>query len=267
MNTARRRDDLIARRHHLGHTHESLAEAIGASVSAVSAWERGVRTPRGRLRRQLATALEVNLAELNQLLDPEDPASLSGHEVPGWLTLYESLVHAAGAVRHVEKSQIPGLLQTRRYATVIERIGPVPLSDEEVVRRVDTRMARQAVLHREVAPLQLTSLMAETVLYDRPGGREVMAEQLDHLDRMARRPNVEIRIVPADGSAAAAPCGFELIVQPDHQAPFLAVYFGPDGPHYVERPDVADIFTATFDYLADVALSAAESSRLIRSLF
>ena len=265
-NGNRRRVELIARRELVGHTHESLAEKIEASVSAISSWERGRRTPRGRLRRELALALGVNLAKLDHLLDPAAPPQLDGHQVQAWLTHYESLVHAAGAVRHVEKALVPGLFQTEGYANVIERYGPIRLTDEEIIRRVDLRIARQSVLDRKPEPLQLTVLMAETVLYEIVGSPEIMTDQLDHLDRLARRPNIELRLIPADGRSAGALGGFELLIRPDETAPFLAVSFEVDGSRYVEHPEVLNIFNASYDYLASVSLSPPDSIRTIRTI-
>jgi transcriptional regulator with XRE-family HTH domain len=266
MADGERRSELIARREYVGHTHETLATEIGASVSAVSSWERGLRTPRGRLRRELARALEINLAQLDHLLDPATPPALNGHDVPRWLTLYESLVHSAGAVHHVEKTQVPGLLQTPAYAALIERIGPIPLTDDQVHQRVEIRTARQHALTRPDNPLRLTALISQTVLDEQIGTPQIMAEQLDHLDRASRTPNIEIRLIPPDGSSAAAPCGFELLTQPGHHTPFLAVYFATDGPHYVEQADTVTAFTTIFDYLERLALPATESRRLIQTI-
>jgi hypothetical protein len=215
------------------------------------------------MRRNLAEALEVSLVDLDRLLGIEPPIELNGHRVPSWLSTYDSLVLAAGQLDMVEKAQIPGMLQTKAYAATIERYGPLQLSDEQLIERVDGRLARQAVLHRRDDPLELVVLLAEGVLRETVGTAETMIEQLDHLLEMAERPNINLRLMPSDGRAACALGNFDLLTRPGESRPFLVAAFTVPGPDYVERPEVVQIFLATYHYLSEIALSPIDSIRLI----
>ncbi|GAB3474156.1 helix-turn-helix domain-containing protein [Amycolatopsis cihanbeyliensis] len=61
---------LAARREALGFTQEALAQQLGTELSTVGRWERGTLTPQPWRRPDLATALQVSLTELDELLNP-----------------------------------------------------------------------------------------------------------------------------------------------------------------------------------------------------
>jgi transcriptional regulator with XRE-family HTH domain len=247
-------------------TQESLAHHLHVAVSTVTKWEQGTRVPATGTRRKVAEALQLSLIDLDRLLGIEPAIELDSHEVPSWLNTYESLVQAAGRLDMVEKAQIPGLLQIKAYAAAIERYGPLTLTDEQVMERVDVRLARQAALHREVDPLELVALIAESVLHEVVGGSEVMTEQLDYLMEMAERPNITVRLLPSDGRAACALGNFDLLTRPGDPGPFLVAAFSVVGPDYVERPELVRIFRTNYDYLASVALTPTETTRRIRDI-
>jgi transcriptional regulator with XRE-family HTH domain len=261
-----RRDALIARRVHLDFTQESLAHVIGVGVSTVAKWEAGRRIPAPGIRTPLAEALQVSLIDLDRLLGIEPPIELNRHEVPSWLNTYESLVQAAGSLAVVERSAVHGLLQTKAYAATVERYGPVALTDNQVIERVDLRLARQAVLYREVDPLGLTILLSESVLHHVVGDPGIMQEQLDHLAEVAQRPNVDLRLLPTDGREICSPTGFELLTRPGDYQPFMAVTASVGGPSYIEDPLQVDRWLATWRYLDATALPATETTRRLKMI-
>jgi transcriptional regulator with XRE-family HTH domain len=248
-----------------GYTQESLAEAIGASVGTVRAWEIGNRLPGPRFRQPLARVLGLSVHQVNGLFGIRTPAVLNGHRVPRWLNTYESLVLEVERLGEVEFIAVPGLLQTKRYAEAAERSTELPLTDDQLLASVERRLARQAVLYREPDPLQLVTVLAEGVLLDRVGGPAVMVEQLDHLAEMARRPNVELRIL-GPGRAPAAIGGFELLSRPGEADPFMICTFDVGGPRYHEDPWLVARFASRFDHLVDTALSPTETLSRIREI-
>jgi transcriptional regulator with XRE-family HTH domain len=252
------RRELAAKRLQAGYSQARFADAIGASMNAVRAWEQGWSMPMPRYRQPIAAALGVSLAETDRLLDGRPPV-VCGHDVPAWMSHYESLVQAAGGLAEAGKSHVPPLLQTKAYAAAIERCGPLQLTEQQIIERVDLRLARQSVLFRPRDPLKVTSLVTEHVLRSIVGDPEVMIEQLDHLVGLSERPNIGVRVLPADGSDACALGGFELLTRPGESRPFMAVDVGADGPRYVELPESIERFIAIFDYLDTVALSPADT--------
>jgi hypothetical protein len=207
----------------------------------------------------LADALQVTLPQLNRLLGVVAPIELNGHSVPGWLTHYESLVEAAGTVQLVETVAIPGLLQTRAYAGAVERLGPRDLTEQQIAERVEVRLARQRVLHRQPEPLRLVAVIGEKVLHDTVGGPAVMAAQLKYLLDVSSWDNIEIRVLPNNGSTIAARGGLELLTAPGKRQPFMVVTIDIDGPRYEERDHVLAPFQVRYDHLLTVALPATES--------
>jgi transcriptional regulator with XRE-family HTH domain/tetratricopeptide (TPR) repeat protein len=78
------RTALVKRRMLVGHSQESLAEAVGSTSRSVRNWERGISNPSPRLRPAIAEALDVSLEMLDSLLsgEPHRPAPISDHSLP-----------------------------------------------------------------------------------------------------------------------------------------------------------------------------------------
>ncbi|WP_092928730.1 DUF5753 domain-containing protein [Actinopolyspora alba] len=70
--------------------------------------------------------------------------------------------------------------------------------NHEAVRRTELRLPRQRVLDREGTPLELTTVIDESVLRRRIGDTRIMREQLEHLSDVSERTNVAARILGAD---------------------------------------------------------------------
>ena len=67
--------------------------------------------------------------------------------------------------------------------------------------RVAARLARQAILEREDPPAPvLWVLLDQNALNREVGGPGVMREQLTHLARMTRCPNITIQVIPNVGA-------------------------------------------------------------------
>jgi transcriptional regulator with XRE-family HTH domain len=119
-----------------------------------------------------------------------------GDAVPDWFDVYVGLEAAATRMSKFESELVPGLFQTEDYARTIIRADHPEEDDNEITRRVELRMARQAILKRPVNPPALEVALRESVLRCPVGGTEIMAAQLDRLADAARLPNVSMRVVP-----------------------------------------------------------------------
>jgi transcriptional regulator with XRE-family HTH domain len=253
---------LKARRRERGLSQEGLADALAVSLGAVKDWEQGRRSPQAETRPALADALGVTLAELALLLG--EPPSPNGHAVPGWLGHLASLEQAAGQLWAFEPVVVHGLLQTRAYATAVERVGPSPMSDDHVAQKVETRIARQAVLTREPGPLQLRVVLDESVLYRVAGSSTVMADQLAHLAKVAELPNVEVRVLPLTAGVFSAAFGaFSVFASADSPEPFMVVTEDRSGPHYVDRATELEAHIQLHQFLRGAALDPAASIDLV----
>jgi hypothetical protein len=95
-----------------------------------------------------------------------------------------------------EHSLIPGIFQTPEYARAVLEAHP-NITEEEVSERVAARLARQDILEREDPPAPvLWVLLDQNVLHREVGGLKVMRDQLTHLARMSRCPNITIQVIP-----------------------------------------------------------------------
>lgn len=259
------RQRLKARRQERALSQKQLAEKVGASVAAVKDWEQGRRTPLPETRLELSDALDVTLSELALLL--ETPAAPNGHAVPGWLGHLASLEQAAARIWAFEPVVVHGLLQTFDYATAVESAGPQPVTDDHVAQKVETRMARQAVLTRRPGPLDLSVILDESVLYRVAGSKPTMAAQLDQLADRAQLANVDLRILPlAAGVFSAAFGSFSVYASADSPAPFMVVTEDRAGPHYLDREPELESHISLHGYLTAKSLGRADSLNLIRTI-
>ncbi len=120
----------------------------------------------------------------------------------------ESLIGMEGAAVTISELQVvtvPGLLQTRAYATAMF---DVYLSDDIEGRAaaVDIRMRRQETLRVE-SPPKLQVVLDEAAFHRVVGGRAVMLEQLSYLIDLVAADLVDLRVVPFAAGAHMAMIG------------------------------------------------------------
>lgn len=263
------RPRLAARRKALGHSQETLARVLEVRPQSVARWEQGTSTPLARYRRPLADVLELSLTQLEALIEGDGQVSrLDGHAVPLWLDHYASLEQGASRLQTFEPIAIPGLLQTRDYATAVMRSTHLPTSEKAIEERVNARMARQAVLDRKPRPLELICVIDESVLHRVTGDRNVMAHQLDHLVTVGRRPSIQLFIVPAESAAlhSASFGSFRLFTSAGATTPFITCTEDLTGFNYLDRRAAIDAHAELFDHLTKVALPLPASADLLEKI-
>ncbi|MEV5151286.1 helix-turn-helix transcriptional regulator [Streptomyces werraensis] len=184
--------------------------------------------------------------------------------MPEWFDRLVGLQEAAATIRTFEIQYVPGLLQTADYTRAVVERGLPNAPASEVQRRVELRMRRAQLLFREDAP-RLWAVIDESVLLRVLGDRTVMRDQLDHLARMAGRPNVTLQIVPLNVTNASAPA-----------IPVTYLRFGgldlPDvvylehirSANFLEDRDETEEYRIVLDRLADEALTPRESVEMLR---
>lgn len=109
------------------------------------------------------------------------------------------LEKAATVVRVFSPDVIVGLAQTRAYAEAMFAMGRDPYGPDarQWTEIVDARLARQAELAN--ASKQFYFVMGETALRRQLIGSTAFDEQLSHLLTVAKRPNVEMSVIPFAG--------------------------------------------------------------------
>lgn len=172
--------------------------------------------------------------------------------VPEWFSLYVDLEPAAASIRTYEAELIPGLLQTREYATAVYQATSSDDGSAEIERRVAVRMERQAILDRPDPP-RLHVVLNEAAILRQVGGADVMADQVAKLRKATQRPGVTIDILTlAAGAHAAMATPFVILDFPDPaQDPSVVYLDTPSSAAYLQKPSDLDQYNATFEQLLD----------------
>ncbi|MEV8605615.1 helix-turn-helix transcriptional regulator [Streptomyces griseoviridis] len=256
-----------------GVTPERAASAIHGDKSKVSRIETG----RHRVSR-------LELETLMQLYGISDPGTRSwlvalsteGQRRSWWrshgdrldqdfkelLTLEEDTERIAAFQPQV----LPGLVQTREYASSVIRASDPGLVDEQVDFFTDFRIRRQEIFVRETF-VDYLCIVAEGVLHQRVGGVEVMRRQLRHLLELGERPNVTIRAVPFSQPGYTGTSGaFTLYRYPDPLDLDVVQVEYLDGALYLEEEKTVQRYEGALKLLMDSALPVSETEQLIAKI-
>jgi transcriptional regulator with XRE-family HTH domain len=186
--------------------------------------------------------------------------------LPSWFELFIGLEAAATLVRTYEVQFVPGLLQTRDYATAVTLLGHADVSEQEIDRRVALRMNRQRRLTGPDAP-RIWAVVDEAVLRRMLGGPRVMRGQLEHLIEMAALPNVTLQVVPFErGGHAAAGGPFTILRFAEPDLADVVYLEQLASALYLDDRDEVDGYMAVMDRLCVEALPAADTVRMLHEI-
>ncbi len=186
--------------------------------------------------------------------------------LPSWFEAYVGLEEAAAQIRAYEVQFIPGLLQTSDYARAVTLLGHGSASAGEIERRVNLRMARQAVLDRTNAP-NLWVVLDEAVLQRPFGDWEIMRGQLKHLLEMAQRPQVTIQVIPFNaGGHAAAGGPFSILRFAEPDLPDVVYLEQLNSALYLDKPEAVDEYLMVMERVCMEAATPADSLDAIRRM-
>lgn len=186
-----------------GASTQYAAGLLGLDRAKVSNMEAGTRLASPERVRTLASNYECrDEAYVDALV------SMAQENRSGWWeeyrgTLPSGLLDIAELEWHATRVltgqivHLPGLLHTEDYARAVFSAGLPPMSRLEVELRVKHRLDRQRVLN-EPRSLPYVGYVHESALRMRFGGRTVLRNQLEHLCDVSERPNVTVRIIPAE---------------------------------------------------------------------
>jgi transcriptional regulator with XRE-family HTH domain len=195
-----------------------------------------------------------------------------GDVIPENFDIYLGLEEAAASLAWYEPELVPGLLQTEGYARAIISADKADTDAEEIDRRVQLRIERQALIRRSTAPLALRVVLNESILKRPVGGREVMAGQLDALADVAGLPNVSLRVVPfTAGLHHGLMTGPFVILRfpangdgSDSEPPTIYVD-GYTGDLYLDKAAEIERYSQAFGAIWDAALDETTSTTLLRA--
>jgi transcriptional regulator with XRE-family HTH domain len=169
---------------------------------------------------------------------------------------------SAKVIRQFQVATLPGLLQTREYATaVISSYGNPP---EVNSRGVDVRLQRQQILDK-VGDQEFFYILDEATVRRQVGGPDAMRAQLEKLKEMNKRPNISIRIARFDIGAYIGMKGAFTVFEFPYEEEDYAVLL-----EYAHRdvlvqnnPDEAAGFVETFYELESVSAPKEETAKIL----
>jgi hypothetical protein len=251
-------------------TIEEAAASAGISPSHLSRVERALVGVRPPVVRALLTTYGANASLIASLMEVAQTATQRGwwhryaSSIPDKYATYIGFESDASRIWNFEVISIPGLLQTERYTRSILQGGIARLADEEIERRVEVRMRRQALLHRPNPPA-LWAVLDEAAIRRQVGGPETMAEQMKHLAAIAVLPHVDVQVIPFTAGAHPGTPGAFVVIGFADPADRDVVYIETMAGDLYPEVD-ADVQGAiqAFDRLRAIALSPADSVIMIR---
>lgn len=268
--------ELRAMRTGAGFTSGEAARLVGWHQSKVSRIETGASGVKPADVRLLLDAYAVQDAQLRELL-----LALAGSDegvgrhhwwhayrgvLPPAYRDFISLESQASAMRTLETSVVPGLLQTPEYARAVTHASVDGLDDERLDTLVEVRLARQDVL-RSQPPLELTAVLDEAVLRREIGGPEVMARQLRRLLEAALLPQVRLQVLPFTAGAHIGITGPFVIFSFSSKSDLDVVVLDHlTSSLYLERKEDLQAYTEAFNTLQIHALSPEDSLDYIAAI-
>ncbi|MEU3619596.1 helix-turn-helix transcriptional regulator [Streptomyces sp. NPDC006872] len=259
-----------------GLTSGEAARLVGWHQSKVSRIETGTSGSKPADVRLLLDAYGVADPQLRELM-----LALAGTDGSGgrdhWWHAYRgvlpptyrdfiSLESQASAMRTLETSVVPGLLQTPEYARAVTRAAVEGVTEDQLDTLVEVRLARQDVL-RAQPPLELSAVLDEAVLRREVGGPEVMAQQLGRLVEAARLPQVRLQVLPFAAGAHIGVTGPFVIFSFSRTSDLDVVVLDHlTSSLYLERKEHLEAYTEAFNALRAYALSPGDSSEYIAAI-
>jgi transcriptional regulator with XRE-family HTH domain len=248
-------DELRAMRKHRALTRDELGALINFSGSTIGNIESGLRAP----TRDQAILLDEAFGTPGTFQRLE--GRLRGVPFSSGFRPFHPFEADARALKTFEHTIVPGLLQTRDYARVMME-GYPDSTEMEVMDRVEGRMARQAILTREdPAPPRIWAVLDQQVLTRDIGGPAVMCGQMEHLAALARRPRINVQVIPWDRPHPGL-LGAFVIAEVSESPAIVYLENALDG-QTVENPDMAEAMSLMFDALRMEALTGGASLNLI----
>ncbi|MFE3204087.1 DUF5753 domain-containing protein [Embleya sp. NPDC059237] len=159
---------------------------------------------------------------------------------------------------------IPGLLQTKNYASAIITTGFNAYGVDQVEALVTVREMRQRLL-RDEEPLTYHAITTEAALHFDIGGPSVMQEQMHHLIAEMALPNVTFQICPfSAGRMAIQAAGFTILKFEDTDDPDAAWMEGVGGMISLDSKRELRLCNRLFSEIAAAALTPDETAALLR---
>jgi hypothetical protein len=176
--------------------------------------------------------------------------------------LFVGLEATATTIEVFDPMLITGLLQTEAYARELITYHASITLDVDPEAGVALRLNRKSALTRDTTPAELWCILEEQALHRPVGTPKVMADQLDHLLEMTKRPNINLQVIP-----------HEVGVHPSLKGAFFLLRFDDDWrvayeetrqfAYYYDKPNIVEDYGQVMNHLRHLALNPKRSRALI----
>jgi transcriptional regulator with XRE-family HTH domain len=253
-----------------GLTIDQVADALECSNSKISRIETGQVRATPRDVRDILELYQVAADQRDALIQ----IAREAREKAWWQAYgnvpdvaYVGFEAAAASILTYEALLVPGLLQTEDYARAIMRAARPDVPLDEIERRVELRMARQALLTSNDSPV-LWAVLDEGVLRRQVHSQRTTRDQLHRLIEAAGRPNVTLQVLPfiAGEHGGMAGGAFTILGFPDANDPDVVYLEHIPRDLYLENPEEVKQYSIVFDELRAIALSPDDSRRFLMAL-
>lgn len=252
-------DELARLREMADLSQADLAKLLNVSKQQVGAVERGERRPTKQLAHDADTALDAH----GRLQDLWPGAKRSR---PWWFEEYVHVEDQSQVISEFQPQTVPGLLQTRDYASCVLGATQPPRPAQEQQAQLAERLERQRIITREnPAPPLLHFVVEEGALRRAVGSAEVMRAQYEHLLTQAALPHVQLHIMPYDRGAHGALNGAFIVLRVSLTESLVYAEV-PDGGQIITDLQVVSDCIERFGVVRGMALSPQESMDFIESL-
>lgn len=239
-----------------GWSQVELACQLGYSNALVSQIEQEHKPPSAEFAAQCDVAFDTpaTFADLQELVARE-----------AWPSYFAPVIDAetrATQVHEWEQRVVPGLLQVGDYARSVIRAGMPRISPDELERKVESRLERQAIFTRETGRPMYWVVVHEGVLRHVVGAPEIMRTQLGRLIDAADSPDILIQVLP-----------YSAYDHPGTDGPILVFDFADasssgytecnGGGMIVEQPEQVAGLVTSMNLIRAAALSPRESRECI----
>jgi transcriptional regulator with XRE-family HTH domain len=252
----------------VGMGQRELAKLVGIHHTILSKIENGHRVPSTEQTAMMLAYLHVQGDRADTIIELARDTS-----APLWLAVtlpeqhhqMEALLdfeRNAKTITEVSPLLVPGLLQTTNY---IRAIMSIAVSQKEVETRTAVRIGRREALIREDSPVEFTALISEASLHQIIGDTQIMIEQLNHLLKMADRPNIDLRVVPFSSGWHPGLEGAFTLIEPEEGEPIVHLENRRSGL-FLHMPTDISLYREAAEWERRVAMSPEVSAALITAL-
>lgn|GEM_PF-6039313 len=260
--------ELRQAREHTGLSVRELARRLETNHTNLSRIESGERPPPPEVVASILTALGVNGAAQEKIVELSRDTggsywiSVGMPEQELQLAALLDFERTAQHITDVSPLLMPGLLQTSEYVRAIMTTAGLPTPDVET--RAAIRIGRREVLTRD-DPVTFTAYIGEPVLRQHIVERDAMVAQLRHVLEFASMKHVTVHVIPEETAWHPGLEGAFSLLDFTAADPIVHLETRRSGLFLGEENDVA-AYRQAVGKVREIAMTPQESYRLIAEI-